>query len=150
MFAPVVLGSDKTTVFVTTGQHEFYPLYASLGNVQNHVRHAHRNAVMVISFLAIPKSMFYFYFSPLCSKVPTTKAEKHHQDSAEFRRFRRQLFHSLLVRILMPLKPYMSKPQITRCGDGHFRRVIYGLGPYIADYPEQCLLACVVSGWCPK
>ncbi|KAF8467007.1 hypothetical protein DFH94DRAFT_685991 [Russula ochroleuca] len=46
--------------------------------------------------------------------------------------------------------PWMSKPRITRCGDGHLRRVIYGLGPYIADYPEQVLLACVVLGWCPK
>lgn len=27
---------------------------------------------------------------------------------------------------------------------------MYGIGPYIADYPEQCLLACVVSGWCPQ
>lgn len=44
----------------------------------------------------------------------------------------------------------MSKPRVTRCGDGHYRRVIYSLGPYIADYPEQCLLAAVVSGWCPR
>ncbi|KAJ7205518.1 hypothetical protein GGX14DRAFT_335225, partial [Mycena pura] len=34
--------------------------------------------------------------------------------------------------------------------DGHYRRVIFGLGPYIADYPEQVLLACVVQGWCPR
>jgi hypothetical protein len=61
MFAPVVLGSDKTTVSVATGQNEFYPLYASLGNVQHHVRRAHRNAVTVIGFLAIPKSMFHFF-----------------------------------------------------------------------------------------
>ncbi|KAL6310202.1 hypothetical protein BKA93DRAFT_814481 [Sparassis latifolia] len=40
--------------------------------------------------------------------------------------------------------------EVTRCADGHFRRVIYGLGPYIADYPEQALLACIVQGWCPK
>lgn len=44
---------------------------------------------------------------------------------------------------------YMSTPHITRCPDGHFRRVIYGLGPYIADYPEQVLASCIVSGWCP-
>lgn len=44
----------------------------------------------------------------------------------------------------------MLTPRITRCADGHFRRVIYGLGPYIADYPEQVLLACVVNGWCPR
>ncbi|KAH9975649.1 hypothetical protein BJV74DRAFT_862382 [Russula compacta] len=42
-----------------------------------------------------------------------------------------------------------DKFHIHRCPDGHFCRVIYGLGPYIADYPEQALLACIVQGWCP-
>lgn len=44
----------------------------------------------------------------------------------------------------------MMTPRITHCCDGHLRRVIYGIGPYIADYPEQALLACIVQGWCPK
>ena len=77
-------------------------------------------------------------------------AEKNQQDSAEFRDFRRQLFHASLMKILSPLKPWVSTPQIMQCGDGHYRCVIYGIGPYIADYPEQTLLACVVSGWCPR
>ncbi|KAJ7076234.1 hypothetical protein B0H15DRAFT_790822, partial [Mycena belliarum] len=34
--------------------------------------------------------------------------------------------------------------------DGHFRRAIYSLGPYIANYPEQVLLACTVQGHCPR
>jgi hypothetical protein len=61
MFVPLILGSDKTTVSVATGHNEYYPLYASIGNVQNHVRRAHRNAVSVVAFLAIPKSEFTFY-----------------------------------------------------------------------------------------
>jgi hypothetical protein len=56
MFVPVILGSDKTTVSVATGQNEYYPLYAGIGNAQNHVRRAHRNALALIGFLAIPKS----------------------------------------------------------------------------------------------
>ncbi|KAH8987671.1 hypothetical protein EDB86DRAFT_2749128, partial [Lactarius hatsudake] len=44
----------------------------------------------------------------------------------------------------------MTTPEVTRFPDGHFRKVIYGLGPYIADYPEQALLACTVQGWCPR
>lgn len=44
----------------------------------------------------------------------------------------------------------MTVAEVVRCADGHFRRMIYGLGPYIADYPEQVLLACVVQGWCAK
>jgi hypothetical protein len=56
MFAPVILGSDKMTVSVATGQNDFYPLYTSLGNVHNCVRRAHRNAVSLIAFLSVPKS----------------------------------------------------------------------------------------------
>ena len=44
----------------------------------------------------------------------------------------------------------MKKPEVVHYGDGHYHQMIYGLGPYIADYPEQVLLACVVQGWCPQ
>jgi len=59
MFVPIILGSDKTTVSVATGQNEYYPLYASIGNIHNNVRHGHRNGVALIGFLAIPKSMTF-------------------------------------------------------------------------------------------
>jgi hypothetical protein len=77
-------------------------------------------------------------------------AERDHEDSAEFRTFRRHLFHTSLAAILESFRPAMEKPEVTKCPDGHYRRVIYGLGPYIADYPEQCLIACIVQGWCPR
>ncbi|KAL7278946.1 hypothetical protein ACG7TL_006778 [Trametes sanguinea] len=130
-FVPVILGSDKTTVSVATGQNEYYPLYCSIGNVHNNVRRAHRNAVAVLGFLAIPKT------------------DRRYANDPDFRRFRRQLFHTSLGRILHPLRQWMERPEVILCGDGHFRKVIYGIGPYIADYPEQALLACVVQGWCP-
>ncbi|KAG2126953.1 hypothetical protein DEU56DRAFT_872848 [Suillus clintonianus] len=101
-FVPVILGSDKTTVSVATGANDYYPLYVSIGNVRNNVRRAHRDAVAIIGFLAMPKN------------------------------------------------PAMTKPEVVRFGDGHYRRVIYGLGPYIADYEEQVLLACIVRSWCPR
>ncbi|KAG2355217.1 hypothetical protein BDR07DRAFT_1453834 [Suillus spraguei] len=110
---PIILGSDKTTVSVGTGNNEYYPLYASIGNVRNNVRRAHRDALVIIGFLAIPKSIS-------------------------------------LSAILSSLKPVMTTYEVVRCGDGHFRRVIYSLGPYIADYEEQLVLSCVVKHWCPK
>ncbi|TFK61433.1 hypothetical protein BDN72DRAFT_904104 [Pluteus cervinus] len=119
MFVPIILGSDKTMVSVATGQTEYYPLYLSIGNVKNHVRRAHREAVVLLGFLSIPK------ISP-------------------------SLLHSSLAAILLSLKPFMTKPDVTRCPDGHFRWVIYGIGPYIADYLEQFPIACVVPGWCPR
>ena len=53
-----MLGADKTTVSVATGHMEYHPLYLSIGNVHNTVHRAHRNVVVPIGFLAIPKSMF--------------------------------------------------------------------------------------------
>ena len=44
----------------------------------------------------------------------------------------------------------MTTPELARTPDGHYRRVIYSIGPYIADYPEQALLTCIVQGWCPQ
>ncbi|KAG0691819.1 hypothetical protein DFH29DRAFT_986097 [Suillus ampliporus] len=100
-FVPIILGSDKTTVSVGTGNNEYYPLYASIGNIHNNVRRAHRNGT-----------------------------GDH--------------------RILNPLKPAMTTPEVTHFGDRHYRWVIYGLGPYIADYKEQVLLTCIIRGRCPK
>ncbi|KAF8815686.1 hypothetical protein BYT27DRAFT_7224843 [Phlegmacium glaucopus] len=57
MFVPIVLGSDKTTMSVGTGDIEYHPLYFSIGNVHNNVRRAHRNALVPIGFLAIPKTV---------------------------------------------------------------------------------------------
>lgn len=79
-----------------------------------------------------------------------SSADRKHAGDADFRKFRRQLFHTSLDTILSSLRPHMMKPRVTKFGDGHYRRVIYGLGPYIADYPEQVLLACVVNDWCPR
>ncbi|KAG1904171.1 uncharacterized protein F5891DRAFT_1126616 [Suillus fuscotomentosus] len=104
---PIILGSDKTTVSVGTGNNEYYPLYASI-------------------------------------------ADKTHSKDDLFRIFRRQLFHSSLSAILSSLKPVMTEYEVVHCGDGHFRRVIYSLGPYIADYEEQLVLSCIVKHWCPK
>ena len=64
--------------------------------------------------------------------------------------FCRQLLHASLSAIFQSLKPGMTEPEVVRCPDGHFRRAVYVLGPYIADYPEQVMIACIVSGWCPK
>ncbi|KAJ7127826.1 hypothetical protein C8R44DRAFT_830310 [Mycena epipterygia] len=132
MYTPIFFGSDKTTVSVATGDVEYHPAYISLGNPHNSMRRAHRNAVMPFAFLAIPKA-----------------ARKYDNDPA-FRKFKRQLYHASLAAILSTLKPGMTKPVVRRCPDGHFRRVIYDFGPFIADYPEQVMLAGIVQNWCAK
>ena len=61
VFCPIILGSDKTTVSVATGQNDYYLLYMSNGLVHNNVQRAHRNAVALIGFLSIPKSTYQLY-----------------------------------------------------------------------------------------
>ncbi|KAH7903397.1 hypothetical protein BJ138DRAFT_1194342, partial [Hygrophoropsis aurantiaca] len=131
-YVGVVLGSDKTTVSVATGHVEYHPLYLSIGNPHNAVRRAHRNAVTPIGFLAIPKS------------------DRKYDGDNEFRTFKRKLYHSSISAILQPLKSAMTTPVVRRCPDGHYRRIIYDLCAFIADYPEQVMLAGIVQNWCAK
>lgn len=48
----------------------------------------------------------------------------------------------------MPLRPVMTTPELLWCSDNRYRQVIFGVGPYIADYPEQVLVSGVVQNWC--
>jgi hypothetical protein len=61
MFVPGILGSDKTTVSVGTGNTEFYPFYGGIGSLVNAARWAHRDGIAVMAFLSIPKSMCTIY-----------------------------------------------------------------------------------------
>ncbi|KAI0644717.1 hypothetical protein C8Q79DRAFT_913020 [Trametes meyenii] len=127
-----IAASDKTTVSVATGQNEYYPLYLTNGGVNNSTRWSHRNAISLVGFLAIPKT------------------ERHYQNDALFRKFHRELYHTSLRAIFDPLRTSMTTYEVLRCADGHYRRIVFSLGPYIADYPEQVILACTVQGWCTR
>ncbi|KAK2467393.1 hypothetical protein APHAL10511_000628 [Amanita phalloides] len=132
IFCPVILGSDKMTVSVATGQNDYYLLYMSNRLIHNSVHQAHQNGVSLIAFLAIPKT------------------DHKHDDSKEFRQFHRKFFHVSLSHILETLREGMASAVVMHYADGYYQRMIYGLGLYIVDYPEQVLLACVVQDWCPK
>ncbi|THG94792.1 hypothetical protein EW026_g6745 [Hermanssonia centrifuga] len=123
MVVPLIFGSDKTTVSVATGQNDYYPLYMSSGAITNAYRRAHCDSVVPMAFLATPKS-----------------GRKYDKDPV-FQKFRWQLFHKSLVFVMQSIKPGMTTKHLVQCPDGHYRYVLYCLGPYIADYPEQALLA---------
>ena len=58
MFCPIIMGLDKTTVSVATGQNEYYPLYITIGNISNTLRRSQHNAIILLGFLSIPKSVY--------------------------------------------------------------------------------------------
>ena len=141
--------TDKTTVSVATGHIKYHPLYMSIGNVHNSLCRAHHNAVMPIGFLAIPKCLSTFLAIQTDTKTYVA-ADRRHDDSPELRVFKWRLYHSSITAILNSLRDGMTEPVIHRCPDGHYRQVIYDLASFIADYPEQVLLAGIVQNWCPK
>jgi hypothetical protein len=153
MYCPIILGSDKTIVSVGTGHVEYHPLYISISNPHNTVRCAHRNAVILIAFLAIPKCMWSSYVQHNLSRhltMRSTTGDCNYDETPEFRSFKCQLYHASIAAVLCLLLPGMSAPIICRCPDGHFQWVIYDLVAFIADYPEQVLLTGIVQGWCPR
>lgn len=108
----------------------------------------HQNGIIPIAFLSIPKSRCLLLItSYLLIVVQLTGSMKivRNFDSSGGNSFTTQsptsLAHSNQV---------WEKPEVIHYGDGHFWWSIFRLGPYIANYLEQVLLACIVQGWCPK
>ncbi|KAF8256461.1 hypothetical protein EI94DRAFT_1646359, partial [Lactarius quietus] len=85
MYCPIILGSDKTTVSVATGNVKYHPLCLSMGNIHNEARHGHRNGIIPIAFLAIPK------------------ADRKLNKDTTFQKFKWQLYHSSISAILESL-----------------------------------------------
>ncbi|KAH9031198.1 hypothetical protein EDB85DRAFT_2074139 [Lactarius pseudohatsudake] len=65
-------------------------------------------------------------------------------------KFKRRLYHTSISAVLESLRPGMTTPVVRRCPDGHYRCVVYDIGPFIADYPEQVMLSGIVQGWCAR
>jgi Plavaka transposase len=59
MLVLIILGSDKTTASVMTGNNQFYPLYLSIGSIHNNIRRAHHGGIALVAILTIPKSMYF-------------------------------------------------------------------------------------------
>ena len=55
MVIPIILGSDKTTVSVGTGNNEYWPVYLSIGYIHNKLHRSHRDGLVLLGFLPIPK-----------------------------------------------------------------------------------------------
>jgi Plavaka transposase len=113
------------------------------------MRRAHGSGLVLIGFLSIPKSLLCLSIMHISTDF-VSSADKAHTNDVDFRQFRRKLFHVSLSYILQSLQPGEVTPEVFRCPDRHFRRIIWGIGPYIADYPEQVLLACIVRNWCAR
>ncbi|KAG8791703.1 hypothetical protein FRC12_008352 [Ceratobasidium sp. 428] len=122
--ATVILSSDKTQLSVMCGNKKAWPVYITLGDIESSVRRRPSEHATV-----------------LLGYVPVTDLTG--EDAWQF-------FHDCVEQMLRPLKEVGRAGVEMRCADGGVRLVFPLVVAYIADFPEQCLVACTPKSRCPK
>lgn len=82
--------------------------------------------------------------------LPTTSLDHLFGKEENRRHTEWQLYHDCMRHMLRPLVDAGKSGVDILCCDGRTRKVFPILAAYIADYPEQCLVACTKGRRCPK
>ena len=131
--APVIIATDKTQLTQFSGNKAAYPVYLTIGNIPKATRRKpSKHACILIAYLSVEKIN--------CSRI----------NDQEHRSFVQRLFHDSMRIVLKPLIDAGKMGVEMTSSDGAIRRMHPILTCYVADYPEQCLVACTKYGTCPK
>ncbi|KAG9080285.1 hypothetical protein FRC06_006829, partial [Ceratobasidium sp. 370] len=126
-----IVSSDETKLTSFSGDKKAHPVYISLTNTAKAVRRRiSKRANILIGYLPVPKLD--------CEP-----------DKERRRKLRRQLFHQCMEQLLKPLADACKKGEEVSCWDRGVRRIYPVLASYVADFPEQCKVACTKTTYCP-
>lgn len=129
--AGVILASDATRLSQFGGDKSAWPVYISLANVAKHVRRQPSNRVMLL--------LGYLPVDNLDCFTDTRRSNA-----------KQELFHRCMQSLLAPLVEAGQTGVKMVCADGNIRLIYPILAAYIADHPEQCLIACCRQNRCPQ
>lgn len=131
--APVIISTDKTHLTQFSGSKAAYPVYLTIGNIPKSLRRKpSMHAAVLVAYLSVDKM----------NRQKLTEVD--HRSRIQ------RVFHESMRMVLESLKLAGSEGVEMISSDGSVRDVFPLLSCYVADYPEQCLVACAKGCTCPK
>lgn len=131
---PIILSTDKTQLCVLSGGKTTYPVYMTIGNIDKTIQRK-------------PS----YHSQAIVGYLPTTTFSETDLDDTSAWLAHSRLFHRAMGIIFAPLKAIAKSGIELTSGDGSVQCGHPILACYIADYPEQSLVACTRYGVsCPK